>query len=315
VTPDTGIHNWAYTTKEICRGNIMKKIIFFMTMIILCSVITLGCIGEEQEQVRTVGGTASELTPPAIEKPQSLMVYCGAGMRMPMDEIGTLYREKYGISIVYNYAGSGHLLNQIGLAQMGDVYQPGAMYYFDIAKEKSFIDYEKIVAYHVPVIAVPKRNPANITCLADLTKPGVRVAMGDPKASAIGELGYKILEMNGIKDAVEKNTIARGATVNALIVYVSRGDVDAAITWRESVLFAPDETEGVKIPENENIIKTIPIGVLTFSENKEYARNFVDFVTSDEGKAIYEKYGFVPYPDESQGVMEMELMSNVETNE
>ncbi|MCD4768043.1 MAG: hypothetical protein K8R06_02440 [Methanosarcinales archaeon] len=63
----------------------MKKIIFFMTMIILCSVITLGCIGEEQEQVRTVGGTASELTPPAIEKPQSLMVYCGAGMRTPMD--------------------------------------------------------------------------------------------------------------------------------------------------------------------------------------------------------------------------------------
>jgi len=129
----------------------MKKIIFFMTMIILCSVITLGCIGEEQEQVRTVGGTASELTPPAIEKPQSLMVYCGAGMRTPMDEIGTLYREKYGISIVYNYAGSGHLLNQVGLAQMGDDYQPGAMYYFDIAKEKSFIDYEKIVAYHVPV--------------------------------------------------------------------------------------------------------------------------------------------------------------------
>ncbi|MBC2764224.1 MAG: solute-binding protein, partial [ANME-2 cluster archaeon] len=185
------------------------------------------------------------------------------------------------------------------LAQMGDVYQPGAMYYLDIAKEKSFIDYEKIVAYHVPVIAVQKGNPANITCLADLTKPGVRLAMGDPKASAIGKVGNNILEKNGIKDAVEINTTVRGATVNALIVYVSRGDVDAAITWRESVLFALDETDVVEIPENENIIKTIPIGVLTFSENKEYARNFVDLVTSDEGKTIYEKYGFVPYPDES----------------
>jgi len=283
----------------------MKKIMFFMAMIILCSAITLGCIGEEQvqEQVTTSGGTVSELTPPAAEKPQSLMVYCGAGMRMPMDEIKTLYKEKYGISIVYNYAGSGHLLNQIGLAQMGDVYQPGAMYYFDIAKEKGFIDHEKIVAYHVPVIAVPKGNPANITSLADLTKPGVRLAMGDPKASAIGELGNKILEKNGIKDAVEKNTIARGATVNALIVYVSTGNVDAAITWRESVLFAPDETDFVEIPENENIIKTIPIGLLTFSENKEYAINFVDFVASDEGKAIYEKYGFVPHPDENPEVM------------
>ena len=276
----------------------MKEIVIFITSIVLCSVIALGCITDEPEQVSTVGGTASELTQSAVEKPQSLIVYCGAGMRKPMDEIGPLFEERYGITIYYNYAGSGHLLNQIGLAQMGDVYQPGAMYYFDIAKEKSFTDHEKLVAYHVPVIAVPKGNPANITCLADLTKPGVRVAMGDPEACAIGELGNKILEKNGIKDAVEKNTIARGATVNALIVYVSTGDVDAAITWRESVLFALDETDVVEIPENENIIKTIPIGVLTFSENKEYAGNFVDFVTSDEGKAIYEKYGFTLYQEE-----------------
>lgn len=276
----------------------MKEIVIFITSIVLCSVIALGCITDEPEQVSTVGGTASELTQSAVEKPQSLIVYCGAGMRKPMDEIGPLFEERYGITIYYNYAGSGHLLNQIGLAQMGDVYQPGAMYYFDIAKEKSFTDHEKLVAYHVPVIAVPKGNPANITCLADLTKPGVRVAMGDPEACAIGELGNKILEKNGIKDAVEKNTIARGATVNALIVYVSTGDVDAAITWRESVLFALDETDVVEIPGNENIIKTIPIGVLTFSENKEYAGNFVDFVTSDEGKAIYEKYGFTLYQEE-----------------
>lgn len=284
---------------SIYRGNIMKKITFIMTMIILCTAITLGCIGEKQEQVSTVGETASELTPSAAEKPQSLMVYCGAGMRKPMDEIGQLFKEKYDISVVYNYAGSGHLLNQIELAQMGDVYQPGTIYYFDIAKEKSFIDYEKFVAYHVPVIAVPKGNPANITGLADLTKSGVRLAMGDPEACAIGKLGIEILEKNGIRDGVEENTIARGATVNALIVYVSTGDVDAAITWRESVLFAPDETDFIEIPGNENIINTIPIGVLTYSENKEYARNFVDFVTSDEGKAIYLKYGFIPYSDES----------------
>ena len=281
----------------------MEKKVIIITMIVLFSAIAPGCISDEPEQVTTTSKTASGLTQPAAEKPQSLMVYCGVGMRKPMDEIGSLFKEKYGISIDYNYAGSGHLLNQVELAQMGDIYQPGAMYYLDIAREKSFIDYEKLVACHVPVIAVPKGNPANITCLADLTKPGVRVAMGDPKACAIGKVGNNILEKNGIKDAVEVNTIARGTTVNALIVYVSTGDVDAAITWRESVLFAPDNTDFVEIPENENIIKTIPIGVLTFSENKEYARNFVDFVTSDEGKAIYGKYGFAPYPDESQGVM------------
>ena len=212
-----------------------------------------------------------------------------------MNELGSQFEQEYGVKVICNYAGSGHLLNQMELAEEGDIYQPGAMHYFDIARESGFIDYEKSVAYHVPVVAVPKGNPANITSLDDLSQPGVRVALGDLRACAIGKLGDRILEKNGIKDAVRDNTVVYGTTVNALILYVSGGDVGAAITWEETVLFAPNETEAICVPESENIIQMIPIGTLTFSENKESAEEFVDFVTSDYGKAIYEKYGFTPY--------------------
>ncbi|MEA1864488.1 MAG: molybdate ABC transporter substrate-binding protein [Euryarchaeota archaeon] len=252
-----------------------------MMILMFCSVIAYGCI--------------SEPTQSATEGRDSLLVYCGAGMRAPMNELGSQFEQEYGVKVICNYAGSGHLLNQIELAQKGDVYQPGAMYYYTIARDNGIIDYEKSVAYHVPVIAVPKGNPANITCLNDLTNQGVRVALGDLGACAIGKLGDEILEKNGIADAVEANTIVRGATVNALILYVSGGDVDAAITWDETVLFAPNETAIIEIPAEENIIQMIPIGTLTFSENKESAEEFVDFVTSDYGKAVYEKYGFTPY--------------------
>jgi len=169
------------------------------------------------------------------------------------------------------------------------------MYYSTIARDKGFIDYEKSVAYHVPVIVVPKGNPANITCPDDLTNPGVRVALGDPGACAIGRLADKILEKNEIADAVLDHTVVYGTTVNALILYVSGGDVDAAITWGETALIAPNETMVIEIPAEENIIQTIPIGTLTFSENKESAEEFVFFVTSDYGKAVYEKHGFTPY--------------------
>ncbi|MEA3283137.1 MAG: molybdate ABC transporter substrate-binding protein [Euryarchaeota archaeon] len=252
-----------------------------MILLLLCGVIAHGCIGKPAQS--------------ATEGTGSLLVYCGAGMRSPMNELVGQFEQDCGVNVVCNYAGSGHLLNQIELAQEGDVYQPGSTYYCDIAREKGLIDYEKRVAYHVPVIAVPKGNPASITCLNDLAKPGVKVALGDPEACAIGRLGDKILEKNGIKDDVEDNVVARGTTVNALIVYVSGGDVDAAIVWEETSLFAPDTTDIIKMPEEENIIKIIPIGALMFSENKEAARKFVDFITSDCGKAIYEKYGFTPY--------------------
>jgi len=259
---------------------VMKRLVMLILMILLCTTITPGCIDDTQEQT-----------------PESLLVYCGAGMRKPMDEIGSLFENECGVSIHYNYAGSNALLSQMELTRKGDVYMPGATYYFDLARDKELTDYEQLIAYHVPAIAVPIGNPAGITSLDDLAEPGVTVILGDSKAAAIGKLGDKILETNGLYDAVEKNVIARGATVNELIVYVSMNQADASIIW-EDLAVNSEKMEIVDIPDGQNIIKIVPIGTLTSSEQKDTAKGFVDFVASPAGKAIFEKHGFTAYPDE-----------------
>ena len=256
-----------------------RSILLMLIMVLLCTTITPGCIDEKNDQT-----------------PESLLVYCGAGMRKPMNEIGSLFEEEHGVSVNYNYAGSNTLLAQMELTQKGDVYMPGATYYFDCAKAKGLTDYEQLIAYHVPVIAVPGGNPANITSLEDLAKPEVTVILGDSKAAAIGKLGNKILEKNGIYDAVDKNVIARGATVNELIIYISMKQADASIIWEDLVIYS-ENMEIVAIPVGQNIIKIVPIGTLTASEQKDTATKFVDFVASPRGKAIFEKHGFTKYPD------------------
>ncbi|MDY7028918.1 MAG: substrate-binding domain-containing protein, partial [Spirochaetota bacterium] len=60
------------------------------------------------------------------QEAESIMVYCGAGMRKPMDEIGLIFQEKYGVEVKYNYAGSNALLSQMELTKTGDAYMPGA---------------------------------------------------------------------------------------------------------------------------------------------------------------------------------------------
>ncbi len=246
--------------------------------------------------VTTVSPTSLQTAAPTGTS--SVMVYSGAGMRKPMDEIGTVFEQKYGVAVNYNYAGSNTLLSQIELTQEGDVYMPGATMYIETAKEKGFVDYEQNVAYHVPVIAVPEGNPANITCLEDLTTPGVKVVLGDPKAAACGKIAKQILEKNGIFDAVDANVIACAATVNELVVYTCMGTTDASIIWKASLVGTENETDTIEIPKEQNIIKIIPIGTLTFSESQNMAKQFVDFVTSAEGKAIFEKHGFTTYPNE-----------------
>jgi len=57
------------------------------------------------------------------------------------------------------------------------------------------------------------------------------------------------------------------------------------------------DIEVVEIRKEQNIIQIIPIGVTTFSKNPETAKKFVDFCASAEGKGIFEKHGFVAYPN------------------
>ena len=225
-----------------------------------------------------------------------LLVYSGAGMRKPMDEIGKVFEKKHGIQVKYNYAGSNALLSQMELTKEGDAYMPGETMYIEIAAKKGLVDYQTLTCYHIPIITVPKGNPAKITCLNDLTKPGVKLIFGDPKVAATGRTAVEILKKNGIYDKAWANVIATVPTMNEVMVQIALGQADASINWWDTVKAVKD-IEVVEIPKEQNTIKIIPIGVTTFSKNLENAKKFVDFCASTEGKAIFEKHGFVAYPD------------------
>jgi molybdate transport system substrate-binding protein len=225
----------------------------------------------------------------------SLLVYCGAGLREPMEEIASLFEEREGIEIQYTFGGSAQLLSQIELYQTGDLYMPGARSYVESAIDKGYVDETANVVYHVPCIITPKGNPTGVESLEDLAVPGVRVVLGEPTGPAIGKNSKKMLESLGIWEEVEDNVVAFSGTVNELLVYISMGQADAAIVWED--LYNPDSMEKVEIPLEMNGIKVVPIGTLTFSENMESAEKFMNFVASDEGKAVFVDHGFATYPD------------------
>ncbi|HII06004.1 MAG TPA: molybdate ABC transporter substrate-binding protein [Methanotrichaceae archaeon] len=225
----------------------------------------------------------------------SLLVYCGAGLREPMEDISDLFEEREGIQIQYTFGGSAQLLSQIELYQTGDLYMPGARSYIESAIDKGFVDETANVVYHAPCIVTPKGNPAGIASLEDLAEPGVSVVLGEPAGPAIGKNAKNMLERLGIWEDVEKNVVAFSGTVNELLVYIVMGQADAAIIWED--LFDPETMEKVEIPQEMNGIKVISIGTLTFSERMESAEKFMNFVASEEGKAVFADYGFVTYPD------------------
>lgn len=291
-----------------------RKILALIAIAVIATTVAMLAVYIQYIHEETPVFSPTPAVNPAASPPvktTSLMVYSGAGIRKPMDEIGTVFEEKYGVKVEYNYAGSNALLSQMELTKTGDCYMPGELMYIEIATERGFIDYQQNVCYHIPVIMVPKGNPTNITSLEDLAREDVKLVWGDPQACAIGKTGVDILKKNNLYDAVWPNVIVTEPTMNEIMVTIAMGQVDASINWWDTVRFM-DEIDVIQIPMEQNIIQIVPIGRTTFTQYPETAKQFVDFVVSDEGKAIFTKHGFTTYPNKkyesSAGTKSKELM-------
>jgi len=256
--------------------------------ILFIAAACAGCTSSSQDARSTVAATTAAPT-------ESILVFSGAGLKAPMEDIATAFTQKYGIGVQYSYGGSGVLITQMNLTRKGDVFIPGSTNEWKTAKTQGLVDSYDLIAYHVPVIVVQKGNPKNITSLKDLAQPGLKVALGDVNATAIGKAGSKMFKKMDITAAVEKNVVTRTPTINELVTIMNAGQADAAILTLDNV--NTDKMDMIAIPLADNEVLITPIGVTTFTQNSDGATKFVAFVASDEGKAIFGKHGFPIYPD------------------
>jgi molybdate transport system substrate-binding protein len=262
-----------------------------LAILIVCLLVAAGCTSTSSSA--TGSGQSAAVTTAAASQ-GSILVYAGAGLKAPLDEISPLFTEKTGIAVQYNYGGAGTLVSQMNLTKKGDVFMPGSTVEFKTAKSQGLVNQSTLVAYHVPVIAVQKGNPKNIKTLADFAQPGLKVALGDANATAIGKAGAKMFAALNISAAVEKNVVSRTPTINELTVIMQTGQADAAILTLDQ--YDAKTMDMITIPVSQNVVLITPIGATTFSKNTDAANQFVSFVASDDGKAIFAKHGFPTYP-------------------
>lgn len=223
-----------------------------------------------------------------------LRLFAAAGVRQPVERLVDDFQKKTGHTVVIDFDGSGRLVAKINLTGMGDVFMPGGlMYVQQLEKEGKIISWKPVVAY-TPIIAVNKAKLAEITALADLARPGIKLALGDPVAMAYGTIAAAILERAGIKAAVTKNVVVYGATVKQLALYVAQGEVDAAIIGRADAFQFKDRVAMVDIPEIYYDAEIAPAAVLRSSTDIQAATALQDFLASPEALAVFEKFGFLP---------------------
>ncbi len=230
------------------------------------------------------------------DEQKSITVFCGSASKPAMEEIAGLFEREKKMTVNLIFGGSGTLLSQIELSKQGEIYIPGSPDYISIAKKKKLLieGSDRIIAYLVPAIITPKGNPKNIRSLADLTKPGVRVGIGNPKTVCLGLYAIELLEKNEMLETVLQNTITFGASCSKTANLAAMNQLDAILGWRVFHFWSPDRMDYVPINEDKiPRISYIPIAIPVHTKDRNLSKMFIDFVLSEKGQAVYEKLGYL----------------------
>jgi molybdate transport system substrate-binding protein len=138
-------------------------------------------------------------------------------------------------------------------------------------------------------ILVPAGNPAKITKIADLSKPGVKLDMcsdvvpcGKSAAAVLASAKLRVKP-----ESTEDNT-------EAVVAKVMSGAANAGIVYTSDALAAGAHARGINIPSAQNAIATYPAAVVKGSKHAKASEAFIAFVASPAGQKVLKTSGFMP---------------------
>ena len=283
-----------------------RKPVYIASIIILIAlliaVLVAGCT-TPTPTAQTATPTVAPTQAP-VQK-TDLTVFAAASLKDAFNETEASFEAIHqDVNVVYNFDGSQALRTQIEQGATADVFASASTSHMNALKNQSLMNNSTITnfANNKLAIIVPKDNPAGITSMSDLSKPGVKIVIGN-KDVPVGSYTLQILDKAAnnssygadYRTKVKANVVSEETTVNYVVSKVALGEADAGFVYVSDVPAEyKDKVSVVAIPDSLNVIAVYPIGVVGESKNQDMAQDYIDFVKSAEGKAILQKYGFTP---------------------
>ncbi len=137
------------------------------------------------------------------------------------------------------------------------------------------------------VLAVPRGNPAGISSLADLTKPGVKLVVCVDTAPC-GKLAAKVLASSG----TAAEPVSEEVDVKAVLSKVELDEADAGLVYASDVATADGKVEQVDLPTTDDNLNRYPIAALSEAREPALAKDWVALVLSEAGRSALADAGF-----------------------
>ena len=270
-----------------------KKVITFLSLIVVTLCAIAGCISPTIEQ--TSKPVANQSAVPSVKQENiQLTVSAAVSLKEALGEITPLYsKAKSNVVIRNNFGSSGDLQQQIVNGAPVDVFISAASKQMDELQKKNLIvaDTRRDLLSNRLVLIVPE-DKSDASDLKDLTNANIeRIAIGDPRSVPVGQYAEQALTKLDLLQEVQSKLVL-GNNVRQVLQFVESGNAQAGI------VYATDAKTSTKVKVVQIIDAKLhkpivyPIAVLQKSSNQESAKSYLEYLSSEPAKTIFEKYGF-----------------------
>lgn len=252
----------------------MKK--FFILFIILIS-ISAGCFFWDSPKPK-----------------KELLVYVSAATHEPLGVLAKLFERKQECKVLLIVGGSGNLYESILINKTGDLFLPGTNTYIDQLRNHDMVLQSTLFAWNRPALITNSKNKrltGNVQ-LSDMLQKSNSVIIANPMSSSIGKVTKEIMQTAQMYDNLLENVTGFAIDANDLMETIKEGKNDITINWQAMASWPQykDFARATKLDNTQRL--KIELAILKTTKNHELSQAFLNFVTSEYGKNIFQKYGF-----------------------
>ena len=231
---------------------------------------------------------------PVLAAAQSITVSAAASLTDAFRQIGSRFEVATpGVSVRFNFAASGVLLQQIAQGAPVDVFASADAETMDRAAAQMLIDRDtrRDFAANSVVLIAPAGGGAAIRALADLQAPAIRrIAIGKVTTVPVGRYTKQVLEGARLWTALEPRFV-QADSVRQVLDYVARAEVEAGFVYRTDAASMADKVRVVLSADGHAPVR-YPAAVVADSRQKAAARAFVAYLAAPPAQQVLARLGF-----------------------
>ena len=228
------------------------------------------------------------------------MVFAAASLHDVVRDIGARFSETRQIDLVYNFAGSNTLAQQLQAAPVADVFLSANQDWVDVLERAELILPESRRNFLSNRLALISRKDARF----QLAEPGMLpslsftfLAMADPASVPAGRYARAFLQAVATADRsvweAVKDKIVPTADVRAALGLVASDPHIIGIVYRTDAMNSDQVQVVYKIPPQLHQPIVYCAVALKNRPQPEITAQFLNFLSSPEAVAIYNMKGFV----------------------